>query len=131
MRYLLDINAVIALLARRGAMDRRVRACAPEDFGLSAVVAYELHYGASKSRRPAENALRLQGLGFAVLDFTEADARCAGDIRARLEAAGMPIGPYDTLIAAQARARGLVLVTRNLREFRRIDGLLVEDWETS
>lgn len=71
----------------------------------------------------------MDALQFAVLDFDREDARRAGEIRAHLAAAGAPIGPYDALIAAQALARGLVLVTHNTREFARVPGLGVEDWE--
>ena len=131
MRYLLDTNVVIALLAGQEHVDRRVRACEAQDIVLSAIVAYELHFGARKSARFAYNERRLHGLGFAVLAFTEDDARHAGDVRRRLEVAGTPIGPYDTLIAGQALARDLVVVTRNTREFRRVEGLRVEDWEAS
>jgi tRNA(fMet)-specific endonuclease VapC len=65
-----------------------------------------------------------------VIEFDQEDARQAGEIRATLAAAGTPIGPYDVLIAGQARARSLVLVTRNTGEFSRVGGLHVEDWET-
>jgi tRNA(fMet)-specific endonuclease VapC len=65
---------------------------------------------------------------FPVLDFDQRDAYVAGDIRAALAAKGTPIGPYDALIAGQARARDLVVVTNNTGEFARVDGLRVEDW---
>lgn len=64
-----------------------------------------------------------------MLEFDRDDARCAGSIRARLASAGQPIGPYDVLIAGQALARGLILVTRNTREFARVPDLQVENWE--
>ena len=64
-----------------------------------------------------------------MIDFTVADARKAGEIRAVLAAAGTPIGPYDVLIAGQALARDVTLVIRNVREFSRVPGLRVEDWE--
>ncbi|TDR94567.1 type II toxin-antitoxin system VapC family toxin [Enterovirga rhinocerotis] len=131
MRYLFDTNAVIALLRGHEQVDRLVRACTPDDIVLSAIVAYELHFGARKSARYAENDRRVRGLGFTVLDFTEEDARWAGDVRAKLEAAGTPIGPHDILIAGQALRRDLIVVTRNIREFQRVEGLAVEDWETS
>ena len=65
-----------------------------------------------------------------VLNFDVGDAEEAGDIRAALERAGTPIGPYDVLIAAQARRRGATLVTSNEREFARVRGLKTEDWTT-
>jgi tRNA(fMet)-specific endonuclease VapC len=69
-------------------------------------------------------------LQFVVLEFDQEDARQAGEIRAALAAAGTPIGPYDVLIAGQARARSLVLVTHNTGEFSRVSGLNIEDWQT-
>ena len=71
----------------------------------------------------------MDALQFEVLVFDTEDARSAGEIRALLGAQGTPIGPYDILIAGQAAARGLVLVTRNRREFTRVTGLEVQDWE--
>jgi tRNA(fMet)-specific endonuclease VapC len=66
-----------------------------------------------------------------VLEFDEEDARHAGEIRAQLASKGTPIGPFDVLIAGQARARELTLVTHNTSEFRRVPGLKVEDWKGS
>ena len=60
---------------------------------------------------------------------TANDARRAGDVRAALRARGTPIGPYDVLIAGQALARGLILVTHNVAEFSRVEGLRVENWQ--
>jgi tRNA(fMet)-specific endonuclease VapC len=124
MRFLLDTNAVIALLKGNPVLHERLRKYEPQDFGLSVIVAYELYFGASRSRRQAENLARVDGLRFEILDFT-----AAGLVRAELAAAGTPIGPYDTLIAAQALSRGLVLITHNRREFSQVRGLKIEDWE--
>jgi tRNA(fMet)-specific endonuclease VapC len=77
-----------------------------------------------------QNLARVDGLQFVVLEFDQEDARQAGEIRAALAATGTPIGPYDVLIAGQARARSLVLVTHNTREFSRVSGLDIEDWQT-
>jgi tRNA(fMet)-specific endonuclease VapC len=129
VRYLLDTNAVIALLRRDQAVEQRARRHRPDDFGLSSIVAYELFFGAYKSARRSENLARLDGLPFSILDFDAADARAAGSIRALLASAGQPIGPYDILIAGQALARRLILVTRNVSEFERVEGLRVENWE--
>jgi tRNA(fMet)-specific endonuclease VapC len=90
---------------------------------------FELHYGAQKSSRVAANLATLSDIGLAVLNFTEDDARVAAEVRTRLESNGQPIGSYDTLIAGQALARDLTLVTRNTREFERVDGLRLENWE--
>jgi tRNA(fMet)-specific endonuclease VapC len=99
--------------------------------GIPAIVLFELWYGIAKSQRQADNAADLAD--FLSLDvtpwpFEAEDAQEAGDIRAVLERAGTPIGPYDILIAAQARRRGATLVTANEREFARVPGLRVEDW---
>jgi tRNA(fMet)-specific endonuclease VapC len=130
MRYLLDANAIIALLNdTTSPIARRVRRHAPRDFGVSAVVIHELYYGAFKSQRVEQNVARMDALQFSVLEFDEEDARQAGHIRAHLASKGTPIGPYDVLIAGQAMARELTLVTHNTSEFQRVPGLKVEDWK--
>ena len=129
MRFLLDSNAIIALLKGHSAFVRRLRRYRTDDFGISAIVAHELFYGAYKGQRVDENLARVEALQFVVLDFDREDARQAGQIRAQLAMAGAPIGPYDVLIAGQAIARSLTLVTHSTREFGRIAGLKVEDWE--
>ena len=130
MRYLLDTNAIIALLNDTTSLiARRVRRHAPRDFGVSAGVIHELYYGAFKSQRVEQNVARVDALQFSVLEFDEEDARQAGQIRAHLASKGTPIGPYDVLIAGQARARELTLVTHNTSEFQRVPGLKVEDWK--
>ena len=90
---------------------------------------HELFFGAYKSQRMAHNLARVESLQFEVLDLDKEDARHAGDIRAMLAKAGTPIGPYDVLIAGQAKARDLTLITHNTAEFRRVAGLRVEDWQ--
>ncbi len=130
MRYLLDANAVIALLNdTTSPIARRTRRHAPRDIGISAVVIQELYYGAFKSQRVEQNVARVDALQFPVLEFDQEDARHAGEIRAHLASKGTPIGPYDVLIAGQANARELTLVTHNTTEFQRVPGLKVEDWK--
>lgn len=132
MRYLLDTNACIALLNNSSPpLLARLRRHKPEEVGLPAPVAYELYYGACKSRRADRNLELLDRIGFEIVSFDASDARMAGAIRTELEAAGRPIGPYDLLIAGQARAREMVLVTANSREFRRVNGLECEDWSVA
>ena len=134
MAWLLDTNAVIALVTRRSeALRRRVEAAAPGTLATSTVVAHELYFGAYRSQKIAFNleTLRLLFADLVVLDLDREDARTAGEIRAMLSRQGTPIGPYDVLIAGQAKARGLTLVTNNLSEFRRIPGLALEDWTQS
>ena len=128
-RYLLDANAVIALLNEpRGAVAQRIRRHEPADVAISSIALHELYYGAWRSRRREQNVELVDELLFEVIEFDGEDAREAGAVRAALAGLGTPIGPYDVLIAGQARARELVLVTANVSEFRRVEGLVVEDW---
>ena len=129
MRYLLDANVVIALLndvASKAA--KRARRVKPGDVAISASVAHELFYVAFKSQRANRNVALVDALRFVVLDFDKEDARQSGQIRALLAGKGTPIGPYDVLIAGQAIARNLTLVTHNTDEFRRVPGLRIENW---
>jgi tRNA(fMet)-specific endonuclease VapC len=130
----LDTNVVIAAINRRAP---QVRARLLQTLldgtvvGIPSIVLFEIWYGIKKSARSEENAAKLSA--FLALDLTHwpfepEDAEEAGDIRAALERAGTPIGPYDILIAAQARRRGATIVTANTREFARVPGLKTEDW---
>lgn len=128
--YLLDANAVIALLNDKNSpLARRARLHKPDDIAISAIVAHELFYGAFKSKRRQHNVDLVDSLHFAVLDFGKEDARQAGELRAVLAVKGMPIGPYDVLIAGQAKARNMILVSSNINEFKRVSGLRIEDWQ--
>ncbi len=129
--HLLDTNAVIALLARRSdALVNRVIESEEGSIGLSTIVAHELYFGAYKSAKVSFNleTLRLAMADFPLVGFDREDAQISGEIRAILTSKGRPIGPYDVLIAGQAKARDLILVTNNAGEFERVDGLRVEDW---
>lgn len=131
MKYLLDTNTCIAYLnGRRPEVVARIRATAPADLALSTVVVAELRYGADRSARPKENHARIDVFAAEIspLDFDLESAAAYGRLRARLEAKETPIGPNDMLIAAQALARNLVVVTDNVGEFRRVRGLKVENW---
>lgn len=129
MRFLLDTNACIALLNQTSqALATRMREQLPSDIGLPAPVVFELYYGAYKSKQTVRNLELLDRMAFETVPFDAGDARAAGAVRSQLEAAGRPIGPYDLLIAGQALARGLILVTANTREFQRVSGLDCEDW---
>ncbi|ULR46928.1 type II toxin-antitoxin system VapC family toxin [Rhizobium sp. K102] len=129
--HLIDTNAVIALIGRKSeALLKRVVDSDEGSIGLSTVVMHELYYGAYKSAKISHNleTLRLFMADFPAVGFEREDALASGEIRAALAAKGTPIGPYDVLIAAQAKTRDLVLITNNVGEFRRVDGLDVEDW---
>jgi tRNA(fMet)-specific endonuclease VapC len=125
MRYLLDANAVIAAskIAKRARRER------PGEVAISAIVAHELFYGAFRSRRTTQNLALIDALQFIVLKFDKEDARQAGEVRAMQASKGTPIGPYDVLIAGQAVARDMILVTHNVHEFGRVAGLRFEDWQ--
>ncbi|MCK1717532.1 type II toxin-antitoxin system VapC family toxin [Bradyrhizobium sp. 141] len=130
-KWLLDTNAVIALVARRSEpLLRRVEASEPGALAISSIVAHELYFGAYRSQKVEFNleTLRLLFADLDILDLDQKDARAAGEIRAELARRGTPIGPYDILIAGQAIARGLPLVSNNTAEFQRIAGLRLEDW---
>lgn len=133
----LDSNAVIDAIRRRrpAVVARLARATAEgEGVGMPAIVLFELWSGVHMSADPPRNATLLAtflGLGLEHWPFDAEDAAEAGEIRAALARAGTPIGPYDVLIAAQARRRGAVLVTANIREFARVPGLAVEDWSAA
>jgi tRNA(fMet)-specific endonuclease VapC len=129
MSYLLDANAVIDLLNDASSkLAKRTRRENQNDVAVSAVVVHELFYGAFKSRKPIDNVALIDALEFNILEFDREDARQSGEIRAFLSAKGMSIGPYDVLIAGQAVARNLTLITHNTREFERVPGLRIEDW---
>lgn len=133
--FLLDTNVIVhALNGRVPAIGLRLQQelTAGTRLMISSVVIFELRYGIAKSTRREASGRVLDAFlsdGFEIMPFDADDAGEAGNIRATLEAAGKPIGAYDTLIAAQARRRGFVLVTGNRREFERVPGLMVTDWE--
>jgi tRNA(fMet)-specific endonuclease VapC len=132
--FCLDTNIVIRIMNKRAPqlaerlrteLARRTRVLVPT------FVLFELRYGASKSASPARSFARIDNFLAAIPEipsFDALDSAEAGDIRAHLEAKGAPIGPFDYLIAAQARRRGAALVTPNRREFERVPGLIVTDW---
>jgi tRNA(fMet)-specific endonuclease VapC len=98
---------------------------------ISAVVAFELWYGAAKSARRQANRQRLETFFAGPLElvpFDDEDARAADRVRAALESAGRPIGAYDLLIAGQALRHDATLVTANTAEFWRVGDLRWEDW---
>ena len=132
--FLLDTNAIIAVLNDRvPALSQRLDA-EIERGGrilLSTIVLHELRFGIARSSRRAHSERLLAAfldLPIEIALFDAEDAAHAGDIRGYLADRGQPIGPYDSLIAAQARRHEAVLVTRNRREFERVPGLMVADW---
>lgn len=130
-KVLLDTNAVIGLLRDKAPELRTsLAAMTLEERTTSVIVEAELLVGVAKGAEPERRRRELVLLlsGFVVQDFTRTCAEHYAEIRAHLERTGQPIGPNDLLIAATARANGATVVTRNLGEFRRVPGLLVEAW---
>lgn len=132
----LDTNVVIAFLGGKPDHlgERLKREMLEGDVALPSIALFELQYGIFKSLRRQRNADQLTlflQLPVTILSFGPEDAEQSGEIRATLDRAGTPIGPYDVLIAAQARRRGATLVTANTREFARVPGLKTEDWASA
>lgn len=133
MRYLLDTNVCVMYLNGRSILVRdRLLAIPVEDMAVCSVVKAELFYGAMRSNNPTRTLEWQQEFleRFVSLPFGDEAAIVCGQIRARLASAGTPIGAYDLQIAAIALANNLTLVTHNTREFKRVEGLQIEDWET-
>ena len=130
MKYLLDTDTCIyALKGNREVLDRLLSKERIE-IAVSVITEGELRTGAAKSSSPAKTLRLVENfLGpLTILELTSEDAVAYASIRAKLERAGTPIGPLDTLIASQAVARRLTLVSNNEREFRRVAGLALENW---
>ena len=131
MRYLLDTNICIYLIKKRPRQVlEKFDAYSVGEIGVSSITVAELQYGVRKSQHPVKNQQALQQflLPLAIADFDEQAAIAYGEVRAVLEAQGTPIGPLDTLIAAQAISLDVTLVTNNVREFSRVQGLGFENW---
>lgn len=131
IKWLLDTNTCIAVMNNRPAKVRKTLLTKTVDsIGISAIVLYELKYGVYKSKFTERNKQSLQAFCqyIQVSPWTEECADAAGRFRAELEAQGKPIGPHDLLIAAHAKTLNATLVTANVREFKRIKGLKIENW---
>lgn len=128
--FVLDTNTLVYFFRGEGQVASRLLTTPPTEIAVPAVVVYELETGIAKSSDPQKRTQQLTRLlaAVTVLPFGMKEAKAAAVVRARLEQAGTPIGPVDTLIAGTAVAHAGVLVTRNLREFGRVEGLTVEDW---
>lgn len=131
MTYLLDTNICIYALKNRppDVLDR-LREVGRAAVAVSVITVLELRQGAEKSQQPAANNARLDFFlaPIKTLSFDEPAALAGARIRAHLERQGTRIGDYDSLIAAQAVSRDLILVTNNVGEFERVPGLLIENW---
>jgi len=131
MRYMLDTNICIYLIKKRPSVVlERFSQHSPQDVAISTITLFELQYGIEKSqyRQRSENALSKFLLPLNLINLDRSAAIETATIRAQLERKGMPIGPYDLLIAGLARSRDMILVTNNTKEFERIVGLHLENW---
>jgi tRNA(fMet)-specific endonuclease VapC len=131
MTYLLDTNICIYIINKRPASVLGIiRSKHPEEISISSITAAELNYGAERSQNPHHNRIAILEflIPFNLLDFDQRAASCYGKIRKTLEAKGTPIGPMDLLLASQALAYNLIFVTNNIKEFKRIDDLRLENW---
>jgi len=131
MRYLLDTNICIYLIKKRPSdVLERFRQHTPKDVAISTITLFELQYGVEKSqyRQRSEGALAKFLMPLNLINLDSSSAIEAASIRAQVEKKGMPIGPYDLLIAGLARSRDMILVTNNTKEFERVVGLHLENW---
>ncbi len=125
MRYVLDTN-----FKGLGDVSKHMLAQSPSELAIPAVVLFELEVGIAKSTSPRKRKSQLQEITALVnvLPFGIAESKSAAQIRVKLERKGLPIGPYDVLIAATALANNMILITHNQKEFGRIKDLRIEDW---
>lgn len=132
MLYMLDTNACIGIINNKPiTLRQKLLQIAVEDVAISQIVLYELEYGICRSQHQQRNRDNLkQFLKYIqVLDWSTEQSQEAALVRYELMQLGQPIGHYDTLIAAHARSLKATLVTHNTREFEKVQGLLLQDWE--
>lgn len=131
MKYLLDTCTVSDFVKGQPNVLARIKATPPNLIAVSAVTAMEIGYGLALNIERAKKLSPVLEAFFSVvatIPFAEADAQAAAAIRAALKIQGQPIGAYDALIAGTGLARGMVVVTSNTGEFKRVSGLQTEDW---
>jgi len=131
MKYLLDTNICIYIINKKSPVAvNRIRSKQPDEIAISTITIAELEYGVYRSQHVDQNRIALLEflVPFTILDFDQSAAALYGSIGASLELKGIPIGPMDLLLAAQAMSKSLILVTNNEREFNRLDGMQIENW---
>jgi tRNA(fMet)-specific endonuclease VapC len=130
MKYLLDTDTCIAAMRGREPVLDRLATISPDDCAISTVTLYELTVGVAKCRDPKTEAAKVARFAASVhlLPLEAKGAQRAGTVRAELERQGRSIGPYDVLLAGQALAHDLTLVSGNASEFSRVPGLQLETW---
>lgn len=130
LRYLLDTNLCVRVLRDKPTAIRQRFLAEADALCINMIILHELLFGAAKSARPLEGRIVVEEFAskLTVLPFDLDAAIQAAEIRAELAAIGRSIGDMDALIAGQARSRSLIVITGNLREFRRVSGVRSEDW---
>lgn len=130
VEFLLDTDIAIYTIKHRPAAVRRQFNAHRGRMALAAVSLGELYFGAMRSRQQQRNLEDIEAFAarLHIVDFNEQAAHAFGEVRAELARSGHPIGAYDTMIAAQARACGLTLVTNNVQEYEHVDGLRIVNW---
>ena len=128
--FVLDTNTLIYFFKGEGNVGERLLSKSPKEIAIPSIVLYELETGIRKSNYPSKRITQLKNLTsiIKILPFGIEEAQISAKIRAELEQKGTPIGPYDILIAGITLYNNGTLVTRNLKEFKRVDGLLAENW---
>ena len=128
--FALDTNTLIYFFKGQGGVAKQLLAQQPQHIAIPAIVRFELEVGVLKSNAPQKRQQQLNQLLGVVhtLPFDDGAARHAAEIRVALEQQGQPIGPYDLLIAATAKANQATLVSHNQREFCKVPGLQLVDW---
>ena len=129
--YMLDTNTCVYLMSSKHPdLARKIASIPVEDICISTITQAELEFGVSKSHSIVKNAQALAKFisTISVIGFDTEAAEAYGVIRADLERKGNTIGHMDLLIAAHAKSQGYIIVTNNIREFSRVDGLVIENW---
>jgi tRNA(fMet)-specific endonuclease VapC len=128
--FVLDSNCLIHFFKKRGRIVENFLRTPPQEISIPAVALYELETGVAKSQHPERTRAQLESMvsWMTVLPFGSREAKASALVRASLEKQGRAIGPIDILIAGTALSHGATLVTHNIREFERIEGLSLVDW---
>jgi tRNA(fMet)-specific endonuclease VapC len=130
LTYMLDTNICIHVMKNYPEKLREKFNALADQLCISSITFGELHYGAEKSARRDHNLTAIEHFvaRLDVLPFAEKAAAHYGQVRAELERAGTPSGPHDMQIGGHARSEGLIIVTNNMREFKRMPGVRAENW---
>ena len=129
--YMLDTNICIYLINNKDPnLAKKIARVPVDEICISTISLAELEYGVSKSQQTAKNAQALAKFLsiLSVVDFDDSAAQVYGEVRANLECNGTVIGDMDMLIAGHAKSKGYILVTNNEQEFKRVEGLIIENW---